>query len=403
MEIPIALAHIPNSVAAPQGFRAAGVAAGIKSAGRDVALIVSDRPASAAALFTTNRVQAAPIQVSRKHLAGGQARAVVVNSGNANACTGERGLADAERMTQIAGEALGLDAGEVLVASTGIIGHPMPMERIETGIRQAARELAEDGSVAAEAIMTTDTRPKQIGVEFVIGGQPVRIGGIAKGAGMIAPHMATMLAFLTTDAAIWPEVLQASLAATVARTFNCVTVDGDTSTNDSIMLLANGASGAQVRPGSPAHRLFCAALEEVCLHLAKELARDGEGATKLVEVQVHGARSFAQAQKVALTIANSPLVKTALFGNDPNWGRILAAAGRAGVAIDPQHLSLRIGDVRLVENGAPLPFDAATASAELKQPEVVISLHLGMGAVTATVWTCDFSYDYVKINAEYHT
>jgi glutamate N-acetyltransferase/amino-acid N-acetyltransferase len=297
----------------------------------------------------------------------------------------------------------------VLVASTGIIGHALPMERVEAGIRQAAAEAgaASDGPLpgeaAAEAIMTTDTRPKQIAVEFVAQGRPVRIGGIAKGAGMIAPHLATMLAFVTSDAAVWPEVLQASLAASAARTFNCVTVDGDTSTNDTLFLLANGASGVSVRPGSPAHRQFCHALDFVCLHLAKELARDGEGATKLIEVQVHGARSFAQAQKIGRTIANSPLVKTAFFGNDPNWGRILAAAGRAGVPLDPEKLALRMGDIALVEGGAPLPFDPAVASALMQRPEVTVALDLGLGPVSATVWTCDLSYDYVRINAEYHT
>jgi glutamate N-acetyltransferase/amino-acid N-acetyltransferase len=398
-----AFTQIPGAVAAPVGFRAAGVTAGIKSAGRDVALILSDRPASAAALFTSNRVQAAPIAVSREHLRQGQARAIVVNSGNANACTGERGLADARRMAAIAAESLGIAPREVLVASTGIIGHALPMDRIEAGIRQAAAEAGAHGEAAAEAIMTTDTRPKQIAVEFAVDGRLVRVGGIAKGAGMIAPHLATMLAFVTTDAEVWPEVLQASLAASAARTFNCVTVDGDTSTNDTLFLIANGASGVPIRPGSPAHRGFCHALDLVCLHLAKELARDGEGATKLIEIQVHGARSFAQAQKIGRTIANSPLVKTAFFGNDPNWGRILAAAGRAGVPIDPERLALRVADIPLVERGEPLPFDATIASAQMKRPEVTLALDLGLGAVSATVWTCDFSYDYVRINAEYHT
>lgn len=397
------LTRIAGAVAAPRGFRAAGVAAGIKRAGRDVALIVADRPASAAALFTTNRVQAAPIQVSREHLRDGLARAIVANSGNANACTGAQGLLDSRRMAQVAAEALGVRPEEVLVASTGIIGQLLPMEKLEAGIRQAAAEVGGQGEAAAEAIMTTDTRPKQIAVELSIGGRPVRVGGIAKGAGMIGPHLATMLAFLTTDAAVWPEVLQASLAASAARTFNCVTVDGDTSTNDTVFLLANGASGVQVRPGSPAHRDFNLALDFVCLHLAKELARDGEGATKLVEIRVHGARSFAQAQKIGRTIANSPLVKTAFFGNDPNWGRVLAAAGRAGVPLDPERLELRLGDLLLVERGAPAPYDEEEARAAMDRPEVVLALDLGLGSVSATVWTCDLSYDYVRINAEYHT
>jgi glutamate N-acetyltransferase/amino-acid N-acetyltransferase len=212
-----------------------------------------------------------------------------------------------------------------------------------------------------------------------------------------------MLAFLTTDAVVWPEVLQASLAQVAARTFNCVTVDGDTSTNDTLFLLANGASGVQIRPNSPAHQAFCQALDAVCLHLAKDLARDGEGATKLIEIRIHGARSFAQAQKIGRTIANSPLVKTAFFGNDPNWGRVLAAAGRAGVPIEPERLEMRMGDIPLVEGGAPVPFDAEAARAVMQCPEVVLALDLGLGAVSATVWTCDLSYDYVRINAEYHT
>jgi len=399
-----AFTSLSNSIAAPAGFRAAGVASGIKaSAGLDVALIVADSTVSAAAVYTTNRVQAAPILVSREHLGEARARAVVVNSGNANACTGDRGLADARRMAEVTAELVGCTAREVIVASTGIIGHHLPMERVEAGIRRAAAELAREGDNAARAIMTTDLKPKEIAIEFPIDGKSVRIGGIAKGSGMIGPNMATMLAFVTTDAEVWPEVLQAALQSSTERSFNSITVDGDTSTNDMLAILASGASNVPVRPNSPAFDAFCAGLDHVCTYLAKEITRDGEGATKLIELHVSGARSVAQARKVGMTVANSPLVKTAFYGNDPNWGRILAAAGRAGVAIDPNRIALRIGGIPLVERGAPLDFDAAVASAAIKQTEVIVQLDLGLGSASAVVWTCDFSYDYVKINAEYHT
>jgi glutamate N-acetyltransferase/amino-acid N-acetyltransferase len=402
---PPRLQAIPNAICAPKGFRAAGVPAGIKTEGPDVALIVSDFPAHAAAVFTTNRFQAAPILVSREHLRAthGRARAIVVNSGNANACTGAQGVADARRMAALAGEALAIPAEQVLVASTGIIGHMLPMTKLETGIQAAAAALGSDAEPAAAAIMTTDLVPKTAAVEFEFDGRVVRIGGICKGSGMIGPHLATMLAFMTTDADVWPEVLQPALAAAAARTFNCTTVDGDTSTNDTLAILASGRSGVAVRPNSPALRAFEAGLEQVCTELARALARDGEGATKLIEIQVRGARNAADARRVAMTIANSPLVKTAFFGNDPNWGRIMMAAGRAGVRFDPDRTALWIGDVQLVRQGEPLRFDIAAAVAALKQPEILVTLELAEGASNACVWTCDFSYDYVRINAEYHT
>ena len=399
------LQTIPGAVCAPQGFRAAGVAAGIKPSGNpDVTLIVSDTPAHAAGLFTTNRVCAAPVLVSREHLQRGRARAIAVNAGNANACTGEQGMRDARRMAALTAELLGVEPEEVLVASTGVIGRMLPMDRVEAGLRMAVAALRPDaGEEAARSIMTTDTRPKEIAVELEIGGKPVRIGGICKGSGMIHPNMATMLAFLTTDAEVWPEVLQSSLRQAAERTFNCVTVDGDTSTNDSLFLLANGASGVRIAPGSPAQEAFDEALLYVCTHLAKELARDGEGATKLVEIRVVGARSGAIARKVGKAIANSPLVKTALFGNDPNWGRILCAAGYSGVAVDPARLALTVCGVPLVREGEPVPFDEAAASQAMRAPEIQIVVNLNQGSHAATVWTCDLSYDYVRINAEYTT
>ncbi|HTE16814.1 MAG TPA: bifunctional glutamate N-acetyltransferase/amino-acid acetyltransferase ArgJ [Armatimonadota bacterium] len=397
--------EIPGSVCAPIGFRAAGVAAGLKPSGNpDIALIVSDEAASAAGVFTTNRVCAAPVLLCREHLGNGKARAIAVNAGNANACTGEQGMRDARRMAGLTGELLGVSDTEVLVASTGIIGRPLPMERVEAGLRNAAGELSREGSAdAARAIMTTDTRPKEIAVEVPLDGKVLRIGGICKGSGMIAPNMATMLAFITTDADVWPEVLQSAMQGAVERTFNCVTVDGDTSTNDTLLILANGASGVRVPPASPAHAAFCDALGYVCEYLAKELARDGEGATKLVEITVRGARSSAQARKVGLSIANSPLVKTALFGNDPNWGRILCAAGYSGVAFDQHRVALTLSGFPLVRNGEPVPFDEAAVSTAMKAAEVPIVLDLGQAGQSATVWTCDFSYDYVRINAEYTT
>jgi glutamate N-acetyltransferase/amino-acid N-acetyltransferase len=396
---------LSGSVCAPQGFRAAGVAAGIKpSGGLDVALIVSDRPATAAAVFTTNRVCAAPVIVSREHLQDGRARVVAVNAGNANAVTGSRGMDDARRMAQVAAEAAGVPVDEVIVASTGVIGRFLPMERVESGLRAAGRELSAQGDgQAARAIMTTDTRPKEVAVEIAVEGRPIRIGGMCKGSGMIAPNMATMLAFLTTDAEVWPEVLQPALLAATERTFNCVTVDGDCSTNDTLAILANGASGVRVAPGSPAHAAFCEGLLHVCTHLAKELARDGEGATKLVEIEVRGAPTTVEARQVGLSIANSPLVKTALFGNDPNWGRILCAAGYSGVSVDPARIALTLCGVPLLRDGAPVPFDEATTSQAMKAPQVRVELDLGLGEQSSTVWTCDMSYDYVRINAEYTT
>lgn len=399
-----AFEQVSGSVCAPRGFRAAGVAAGIKPSGNpDVTLIVSDTPASAAAIFTTNRVVAAPVIVSREHVKEGRIRAIAINAGNANACTGEEGLRNARRMAELTGELVGCPAREVVVCSTGVIGRMLPMDRLDEGLRKAAAALAPDGAPAARAIMTTDTRPKEIAVEIPLDGKTVRIGGICKGSGMIAPNMATMLAFVTTDAEVWPEVLQSALRSAAERTFNCLTVDGDTSTNDTLAILANGASGVRVTPGSPGHRRFCDGLLQVCTHLAKELARDGEGATKLVEIRVRGARSPAQARKIGLSIANSPLVKTALFGNDPNWGRILCAAGYSGAEVDPDRLSLDLCGIPLVRSGTPVPFDEPSTSAAMKVPEVKVELDVALGRGAATVWTCDFSYDYVRINAEYTT
>jgi len=396
---------ISGAVTAPQRFRAAGVTAGIKPSGSpDLALVVSDAPATAAGVFTTNRVQAAPVVVSREHLAAGRARAIVCNSGNANCFTGSQGLANARRMAAVAAEALGVAPQEVLVASTGVIGVPLPIERIDAGIVAAAAALSPDGGpAAARAIMTTDTRPKQIAVAIPTPEGEIRIGGIAKGVGMIAPAMATMLAFLTTDAGVASEPLQALLAEVVERSFNAITVDGDTSTNDTVFLLANGASGVTLGPGSAAWEAFAAGLVQVCQSLARELVRDGEGATKLIEVRVTGARTEAEARQAAHAIANSPLVKTAFFGNDPNWGRIVMAAGKSGADLAPERLRLAIAGVPVVRDGEPLPFDRDAVRAAMCRPETDLELDLGVGQASATVWTCDLTYDYVRINAEYTT
>jgi glutamate N-acetyltransferase/amino-acid N-acetyltransferase len=392
----------------PEGFVAAGVRCGLKREGNDLALIACERAANVAGTFTTNRVQASCVRYSSGIVKVGQARAILCNAGNANACNGERGDRDNLRMAEIAARCLGISPGEVLVASTGVIGHLLPMEKLEVGIPEVVARLtrspATDWEVAC-AIMTTDTRPKSLAVtvESDQWSGPLRIGGACKGAGMIAPNMATMLCFLTTDAQIPASLLQKALSDVVGRTFNRLTVDGDTSTNDMVLLLASGSGPGRIVNEGLAFEDFREALDRVCRHLAREIARDGEGATKLVEITVRGAPSEEDAAKIAKTIAESPLVKTALYGSDPNWGRILAAAGRSGVDFDPDRAVLRLGEICVFRNGMGVSFDAKAAHTYLSSPEVAILLDLYSGSTEATVWTCDFSYEYVKINAEYHT
>ncbi|HEY3269231.1 MAG TPA: bifunctional glutamate N-acetyltransferase/amino-acid acetyltransferase ArgJ [Armatimonadota bacterium] len=388
-----------------KGFRAAGARGGLKQEGPDVALIVADAPCAAAAVFTTNLVFAAPIIVCRENIAHGPIRAIAVNSGCANAVTGDEGLCAARRMAEIAADAAGCTPAEVLIASTGVIGHPLPLDLVEAGIRSAGEKLSsENDADAALAIMTTDTRPKTVTANIPLGSVTAHIGGVCKGSGMIAPNMATMLGFLTTDAAIEPAALQSALSAAVRTTFNAVTVDGDTSTNDMVALLASGAAGNEpIRAGTPEYEIFVSVLSAACDSLARQIAWDGEGATKLVIVNVRGADTSRGAEKIARTIAESPLTKTALFGNDPNWGRILAAAGRAGVPFNPALAELRIGNIWLLRDGAPVDFNPEVASAAIAKDEVEIHLNLHSGTGHATVYTCDFSYDYVRINAEYHT
>lgn len=396
---------IDGAITAPKGFQASGIRCGIKQQGPDMALVYSETECEAAGVFTTNAFKAAPVQLDIERLKSGKARAIVVNSGNANACTGEQGLKDAERACEVAAGLLHIPVQQVLNSSTGIIGQLLPMDKVESGIKMSVEALSGDGGdAAANAIMTTDTYSKKTAYELTLHGKPVRIGGICKGAGMICPNMATMLCFITTDAAIDAATLKKCLASNVERSFNSLTVDGDMSTNDSLIVLANGQSGCEkIVEGTLEYNLFDNALGEVLLDLAKSCAKDGEGATKYVEVHVVNAESYSDAKLAAMTIANSPLVKTAIFGEDPNWGRVLCAAGRSGARVVPKKTSLYFGDVKLVEDGEPLKVDPAAARAPMLKNSLTITVDLGLGDSRAEAFTCDFSYDYVKINAEYHT
>jgi len=395
--------QVDGGVTAPKGFRAAGVHCGIKSAKPDLALLVSDTLATAAGMFTTNAVRAAPVLVSQEKIQTGAAQAIVVNSGNANACTGVQGLADARAMTALAGRALGLADEFILVASTGIIGVPLPMDPIRRGIPTAAGALSRDGGSAAQAILTTDAFPKTAAVRIDLDGTPVTIGGMAKGAGMIHPQMATTLCFLTTDAAIPPALLRAALRSAIDRSFNCISVDGDTSTNDTVILLANGAAGyPPILEPAWAWAHFAAGLSEVTSVLARMIVRDGEGTTKVVAVTVRSARSSGEARLAANAIMTSPLVKTALYGGEPNWGRILAAAGRSGAYIREDRVAIWIGGHQVVDGG--IAAGTAGPAAEAMQAaefEIVVDLALGDGSFTG--WMSDLNEAYVKINAGYMT
>jgi glutamate N-acetyltransferase/amino-acid N-acetyltransferase len=395
--------------ASPAGWRAATAACGIKYQGRDdLALLVSDRPAAAAAVFTTNKVKAAPVKYDMALMARAAAglRAVVINAGNANACTGPDGDAAALAMAQAAEAALALPADTAFIMSTGTIGVPMPTEKVTGGIAAAAQALGADGAAAARAIMTTDTRPKYCAATVALpSGGTITIGGMSKGAGMIHPNMATMLAVVTTDAAVSPAALDAALRRAVELSFNSISIDGDTSTNDTLLVLANGAAATPAVESldSPDGQAFLDGLVAVCQRLAHAVVRDGEGATRFVTITVRGAQSDADAKLAAMTIAKSPLVKTALYGADPNWGRVLCAIGYSGAEVDPDRVVLLFGGMRVLEGGLPLPFDEAAASDLLNVAEVSIDADLGLGAGAATVWTCDFSEDYIKVNATYRT
>jgi glutamate N-acetyltransferase/amino-acid N-acetyltransferase len=387
------------------GFKTAGVAAGIKKNGRsDLGLIVSDVPASVAGLFTRNQIQAAPVRLDRERVAGGVCRAVLVNSGNANCCTGAAGYRNAVRMGRAAASALSVPEAQVLVASTGVIGEPLPVERIESALPGLLRGLKSESVMDfAEAIMTTDRVPKVVSRQGRLGDRTFTLTGVVKGAGMIRPDVATMLCFLMTDIAAAPDALREMLGAAADRSFNRITVDGDTSTNDTILLLANGLAGAAA-DSDDARAAFQSVLDEVMLALAKWVVKDAEGSNKLVEISVRGALSDPDALRIAETIAHSPLVKTALFGEDANWGRILAAAGRAGVPLNPDTVDVFIGSAQMVSRGMGCGKAVeAEATRVLKSDEFCIALDLHLGPGRASVFTCDFSIDYVKINADYRS
>jgi glutamate N-acetyltransferase/amino-acid N-acetyltransferase len=400
---------IDGHIATPQGFRAAAMAAGIKKAqgALDLAMIFSESEVTTAAgVFTTNRVAAAPVVLSRYHLAAshGRARAVVINAGNANAATGRAGLETAQKTANAAGKLLGVPTKQVLIASTGVIGVPLKLELITKNLPVLKQNLSvENAAAVAQAIMTTDTVPKCCVLRSQVGGKRVHLAGIAKGAGMIHPRMATLLCFITTDAAIHPRILQSMLSHAVESSFNRISVDGDTSTNDAVMLLASGASGIAVRPGNESRNFFLAGLSRLCQTLAKMVVRDGEGAKKLVTIEVTGAASPGDAERVARAIANSPLVKTAIAGSDPNWGRILCAMGYSGARVDPARVDIRVNDFDLCRKGLDVGFDEAKAKLELDQKELTLRIDLHLGRHAATFWTCDLTHEYIDINASYRT
>ena len=409
MDVP-KLKHALSESALPIGFRFAAAACGLKKTGAlDLALLSSDRPASAAAVFTQNLVVAAPVVISKAHLRSsrGRMRAVVVNAGNANCATGAAGHAAAQRTVAEASRHLGCRPEEIFVCSTGVIGVPLPLEKILRVLPVIARHRRPSARSFAElslAICTTDTRPKTAAASFKMAGKRVHFVGCAKGAGMIHPKMATMLAFVVTDAAISPALLQKTLQEVTSRTFNVISIDGDTSTNDTLLVLANGACGAPaIKAGTSAHRAFSVALEEVCRSLALQIVADGEGAQRVIEIEVRGAKSEAAARRIAETIATSPLVKTAFAGGDPNWGRIFAAAGRSGVRFDPALVDIKMAGIPVLKRGQPLNFNERAASNRLLVKHVPIVIHLNVGRAMARYWTCDFTAEYVRINASYRT
>ncbi|MEK7215378.1 MAG: bifunctional glutamate N-acetyltransferase/amino-acid acetyltransferase ArgJ, partial [Chloroflexota bacterium] len=378
----------------------------IKTAGegqRDVGLLVSERPCVVAGVFTQNKFRAAPVHWCQERVASRRAQAIVVNSGNANAGTGDQGYQDTAQMAVVAAEHLGLDRHDVLVASTGVIGVPMPMEKVRQGI-VSVHPTREGASQFVRAMMTTDTFPKTIAAPVTLRNGRGVIGGAAKGAGMIHPNMATLLSFITTDLAVEPHLLQQALKAAADASFNMITIDGDTSTNDTLLLLANGAAGApEIREGTPDAHTFQESLNALCIHLAKMVARDGEGATKLIEVRAEGAQTLADARAAARTVAASSLFKAAVYGRDPNWGRILSAAGRSGAELDPARADVFVGDICLMRSGQPQPFDRAAARAAMSGDEVDFRIDLNLGQFQATAWGCDLTEEYVRFNAEYTT
>ncbi len=399
--------EITGNICAPKGFLVSSVHAGIRKNSKksDLAIIYSEVPAIAAGVFTLNQIKAAPVILTKNHLKQGLLQAIVVNSGNANACTGDLGMKHAEIMADSIADEFNIAAHMVAVASTGVIGVTLPIDKITKGIHDAAKKMCLDGKGAAKAIMTTDTYPKSIAIEIEIAGTPVHIGGIAKGSGMIHPNMATMLGFITTDVAIDQPALQHALSLVNQTSFNMITVDGDSSTNDMLLTLANGMARNKLIDSihSDEWKTFYDGLAFVCTYLAKQIAQDGEGATKLIEVQVDGAETETQAQVAARAVCGSSLVKTAIFGEDANWGRIACAIGASGASLNPEKLCIELGSLLLLNMGSPLPFEELEAKELLKENTVVMKVHLGVGDAKATAWGCDLSYDYIKINASYRS
>ena len=392
-----------GTISSPRGFCSGATRAGIKeSAGDklDLGILFSEAPCAAAAIFTSNKIKAAPVVLSQQRLKSGRAAVVVMNSGCANAFTGKQGLADAAEMADLAAGVCGVLSEDVLVASTGVIGQLLPMERLRTGMRRIVLS-REGGHDLARAIMTTDTVPKEVAAR-VDGGKFI-IGGIAKGAGMIHPELATLLCFLATDAAVNIDFLRLALRKAADISFNMVSIDGDTSTNDTVLIMANGLAGNAVISQSNGGDVFQQALNQVCIHLAKSIARDGEGATRLIEVIIRGAASVSDARLAARAVVSSPLVKTAVHGNDPNWGRIVAAVGASGVEVVEPKIDLYIGNIGILKSGQLLPFDKADVIELLEGNEVLISVNLNLGTATATAWGCDLSEEYVTINSQYTT
>ncbi|MGF7184845.1 glutamate N-acetyltransferase/amino-acid N-acetyltransferase [Desulfitispora alkaliphila] len=397
---------IQGGVTAPNGFTATGVHCGIKKEKLDFAIVYSQEQAVAAGVYTTNAVQAAPILVTKKNMKENKmARAFVINAGNANACTGEKGYQDAEKMVALAAEKLGCAKDEIIVSSTGVIGVSLPMDAVEQGIEQASVNLSKEGSCkAAEAIMTTDTYSKEIAIEFELGGKLVKIGAMSKGSGMIHPNMATMLGFITTDADIDAFALEEAIKDATGNSFNMITVDGDTSTNDMVAIMANGtANNEKVTLDSLEYAKFYEALEYICVEMAKQIARDGEGATKLLEVEVKNAKTKEDAKKAAMAVVKSSLVKTAIFGEDANWGRIICAVGYSGAKFNPEKVDISIGDEPMAIDGTGLAFDEDRAKEILKEDHIKVFVNFKDGDQKATAWGCDLSYDYVKINGSYRT
>lgn len=389
-----------------KGFTAAGVKAGIKKSGNlDVAVIYTKTQAVVAGTFTQNKVAAAPVYVSKEVVATGTAHAIVANAGCANACTGQQGLDDAHKMAQIAADELGVNADDVIVGSTGVIGVNLPMDKLEAGIKDAVANLSADGSDnAGRAIITTDTHSKSVTCEFELSGKTVCMGAIAKGSGMIRPNMATMLCYITTDIAIDQALLQKAVSGCVEKSFNMISVDGDMSTNDMVIVLANGeANNAKITEENADYQIFFDKLMMLCTELAKQIAADGEGASKFLTINVKGAKSFADAKTVGMAIANSPLVKTAFFGEDPNWGRVICAVGYSGADMVPEKTVVKFGGITIFANGTGATYDEKALAHVMKEKDIVIDIELNMGQEDATVWSCDLSYEYVKINGEYHT